>query len=157
MDAQTLLALHALYADYAAVLDSGDIGGWPDFFVEDGVYRLQSRENFDRGLPLATLSFESRAMLKDRVYGAQETLFHDPYHQRHVVGLPRLLAGEADGALRCEASYVVIRTKRDAMPEILSVGRYLDRVVPTPEGLRFAERLVIFDNDLIANSIVAPI
>lgn len=157
MDADTLLALHALYGDYAAVLDSGDIGGWPDFFTEDCVYRLQSRENFDRGLPLATLALESRAMLKDRVYGAQETLFHDPYHQRHVVGLPRLLAREAQGGLRCEASYVVIRTKRDAMPEILSVGRYLDRVVPTPEGLRFAERLVIFDNDLIANSIVAPI
>jgi len=157
MDASTLLALHALYADCAAVLDSGDISAWPDFFVEDGVYRLQSRENFDRGLPLATLSFESRAMLKDRVYGAQETLFHDPYHQRHVVGLPRLLATEADGTLRCEASYLVIRTKRDAMPEILSVGRYLDRIVATPEGLRFAERLVIFDNDLIPNSIVAPI
>lgn len=157
MDAETLLALHALYSEYAAVLDSGDISAWPDFFTENCVYKLQSRENYDRGLPLATLAFESRAMLQDRVYGAQETLFHDPYHQRHVVGLPRLLAREGEGTLRCEASYVVIRTKRDAMPEILSVGRYLDRVVATPEGLRFAERLVIFDNDLIANSIVAPI
>ena len=157
MDADTLLALHALYGDYAAALDSGDISAWPGFFTEDCVYKLQSRENFDRGLPLATLAFESRAMLQDRVYSAQETLFHDPYHQRHIVGLPRLLARETDGTLRCEASYVVVRTKRDAMPEILSVGRYLDRVVATPEGLRFAERLVIFDNDLIANSIVAPI
>lgn len=157
MDADTLLGLHALYSDYAAVLDSGDISGWPDFFTEDCIYKLQSRENFDRGLPLATLAFESRAMLEDRVYGAQETLFHDPYHQRHIVGLPRVLAREVDGTLRCEASYVVVRTKRDAMPEILSVGRYLDRVVATPDGLRFAARLVIFDNDLIANSIVAPI
>ena len=157
MDADTLLALHALYGDYAALLDSGDIGTWPDFFTEDGVYKLQSRENFDRGLPLAMLAFESRAMLKDRVYGAQETIFHDPYVQRHIVGLPRLLAREVDGTLRCEASYVVIRTKRDAMPEILSVGRTLDRVVATPEGLRFAERLVIFDNDLIANSLITPI
>ena len=157
MDADTLLALHALYGDYAAVLDSGDIGTWPDFFTEDGVYKLQSRENFDRGLPLATMAFESRAMLMDRVFGATETIFHDPYLQRHIVGLPRLLAREVDGTLRCEASYVVIRTKRDAMPEILSVGRYLDRVVPTPEGLRFAERQVIFDNDLVANSLITPI
>ena len=59
--------------------------------------------------------------------------------------------------LCCEASYLVIRTKHDAMPEILSVGRYLDRIVATPEGLRLAERLVIFDNDLIANSIIDPI
>jgi salicylate 5-hydroxylase small subunit len=157
MTADELLALHALYGEVAAVLDSGDFKRWPDFFTEDAVYKLQSRENFDRGLPLATLSFESRGMLKDRVFGAAETIYHDPYYQRHIVGPPRLLERGADGSLRCEASYVVIRTKRDAMPEILSVGRYLDRVVATPEGLRFAERLAIFDNDLIANSLIYPI
>jgi len=157
LTADELLALHALYSDYAAVLDSGHFARWPDFFTEDCIYRLQSRENFDRGLPLAMLSFESRGMLKDRVFGAAETIFHDPYYQRHVTGLPRLLARDADGSLRCEASYVVIRTRRDAMPEILSVGRYVDRVVATPEGLRYAERRVIFDNDLVANSLIYPI
>jgi salicylate 5-hydroxylase small subunit len=162
MSADTLLGLVALNAEYAAVLDNGDFSRWPDLFTEDAVYRLQSRENFDRGLPLATLSFESRGMLKDRVYGAAETIFHDPYYQRHVIGLPRVLAHSGDGAdgrpgLRCECNYVVLRTRRDAMPEVLSVGRYIDRVVQTPEGLRFAERLAIFDNDLIANSIIYPI
>ena len=156
MDTDTLLALHALYSDYAAVLDSGDFNRWPDFFTEDCIYKLQSRENFDRGLPLATLSFESRGMLKDRVFGATDTIYHDPYYQRHIVGLPRLLSRAADG-LRCEASYVVIRTKRDAMPEILSVGRYIDRVVSTADGLKFAERVAVFDNDLIANSLIYPI
>lgn len=156
LDADTLLALHELYSDYAAALDARELSRWPDFFTEDGVYKLQSRENFDRGLPLATMAFESRGMLRDRVYGAAETIYHDPYVQRHIVGLPRLLAREAE-VLRCEASYLVIRTKRDAMPEILSVGRTLDRIVATADGLRFAERLVIFDNDLIPNSIIDPI
>ena len=162
LDIETLLALHELYSDYSAALDARDLQRWPDFFTEDGHYQLQSRENFDLGLPLATMAFESKAMLKDRVYGALDTIFHDPYVQRHIVSLPRLLAREAQGdgqpeALVCETSYVVARTKRDAMAEILSVGRTLDRVVPTPEGLRFAKRLVIFDNDLIPNSIIDPI
>ena len=156
MDAPTLLALHELYSDYAAVLDARELQRWPDFFTEDAVYRLQSRENFDRGLPLATLSFESRGMLKDRVFGAAETIYHDPYVQRHITGLPRLLAREGD-VLVCEAPVLVVRTKRDAMPEILVVGRYLDRVVPHEDSLRFAQRLVIFDNDLIANSIIDPV
>jgi salicylate 5-hydroxylase small subunit len=156
MDADTLLALHALYSDYAATLDSGDFQRWPDYFTEDGIYKLQSRENFDRGLPLATLAFESRGMLKDRVFGAAETIYHHPYYQRHIVGLPRLLSRDAQ-RLYCEASYVVIRTHRDAMPEILSVGRYLDQVVGTADGLRFAQRLAIFDNDLIANSLIYPV
>ena len=54
-------------------------------------------------------------------------------------------------------SYVVLRTKRYRMAEILSTGRTIDRVVRTDDGLRFAERRVIFDNDLIPNSLIAPI
>ena len=156
LDIETLLALHELYADYAAALDARDLQRWPGFFTEDCIYKLQSRENFDRGLPLATMTFESRGMLQDRVYGAAETIFHHPYTQRHIVSLPRLLSRDGD-VLCCEASYLVIRTHQGHLPEILSVGRYLDRVVPTPDGLRFAERLVIFDNDLIPNSIIDPI
>lgn len=157
LGADSLLALVELNADYAAVLDHGELARWPELFTEDCVYRLQSRENFDRGLPLATMAFESRGMLKDRVFGASQTIFHDPYYQRHIVGLPRLLWRDDDGSLRTEANYAVIRTKRDAMPELLSVGRYIDRIVDTPDGLRFAERLAIFDNDLIANSIIDPV
>lgn len=156
LDFDTFLALQALYADYAAVLDAGDFERWPSFFTDPCVYKLQSRENFDRGLPLCTLAFESRGMLVDRVYGVKDTIYHDPYHQRHVVAAPRILQLD-DAGIRSEASYVVIRTKRDSMAEILSTGRYLDHVVRTDDGLKFAQRHVIFDNDLIPNSIIAPL
>jgi len=149
-------ALVQLYADYAAALDEGRWDAWPEFFTDDAIYKLQPRENFDRGLPLATMSFESKGMLKDRVVGATDTLFHDPYYQRHVVGAPRVLAVNG-AAIDSEASYVVIRTKQNALPEVYSAGRYLDRVVDTPAGLRFAQRLVIFDTELISNSIIYPI
>jgi salicylate 5-hydroxylase small subunit len=156
LDAHLLFELHALFANYSAALDNGELQRWPDFFTDDAIYKLQSRENFDRGLPLATLSFESKGMLKDRVFGATDTLFHDPYYQRHIVGLPRILGHDSTG-IHCETNYVVIRTKRDALPEVLSVGRYIDHVMTTVEGLKFAQRLVIFDNDLIANSLIYPI
>jgi salicylate 5-hydroxylase small subunit len=148
--------LQVLYATYGRVLDSGDYARWPEFFVDAAVYKVQSRENFDRGLPLAAIALESKAMLQDRVIGATDTIFHDPYYQRHVIGAPLVLEVE-DGVIHSEASYLVIRTRRDAMPEILSVGRYQDQVVDTPDGYRFAERLCIFDNDLIPNSLIYPI
>jgi salicylate 5-hydroxylase small subunit len=156
LDFDTWFALQALYADYAAALDARALERWPGFFTDDAVYRLQSRENFDRGLPLAVMAFESRGMLQDRVFGASQTIYHDPYVQRHVTSAPRVLQADSTG-WRCEASYVVIRTKRDGLPEILSVGCYADHIVATADGLRFAERLVIFDNDLIPNSIIDPI
>src|SRR6478672_2266229 len=138
------LALTQLYADYASAVDSGNWDLWPEFFTEQCVYRLQPRENFDRGFPLATLSFTSKGMLKDRVYGIKETLFHDPYYQRHIVGTPVVRAA-GEGSFRCEANYAVFRTKLSDATTVFNVGRYLDTVVRTPEGLKFAARECIYD------------
>jgi salicylate 5-hydroxylase small subunit len=149
-------ALAQLYADYASAVDSGNWDLWPGFFTDPCVYRLQPRENHERGFPLATLSFTSQGMLKDRVYGIKETLFHDPYYQRHVVGMPVVRAVEAHG-WRCEANYAVFRTKLSEASTVFNTGRYLDRVVRTPAGLKFASRECIYDSEMIPNSIIYPI
>jgi salicylate 5-hydroxylase small subunit len=150
------LALTQLQADYASAVDSGDWDRWPEFFTDDGVYRLQPRENHERGFPLATLAFTSKGMLKDRVYGIQETLFHDPYYQRHVIGPTRILRAEP-GRFECEANYAVFRTKLSEPSTVFNVGRYLDVVVRTPAGLKFARRECIYDSEMIPNSIIYPI
>lgn len=150
------LALTQLYADYASAVDSGHWDLWPEFFTEQCVYRLQPRENHERGFPLATLSFTSKGMLKDRVYGIKETLFHDPYYQRHIVGTPVVRSTEA-GQFRCEANYAVLRTKLSDASTVFNVGRYLDTVVRTPEGFKFASRECIYDSEMIPNSIIYPI
>jgi salicylate 5-hydroxylase small subunit len=156
IDFATYLHLSALYTDYAAAVDAGEWEKWPDFFVEDCSYRLQPRENHDRGFPLATLSFESKGMLKDRVYAISETLFHDLYYQRHVVGAPRVLAVDPE-RIHSEANYAVFRTKLNELSTVFNVGRYLDTVRRTPEGLKFESRLCIYDSEMIPNSIIYPI
>jgi salicylate 5-hydroxylase small subunit len=153
---ETHLALTRLYADYALAVDSGQWDLWPEFFMDDGVYKLQPRENHERGFPLATLSFTSKGMLKDRVYGIQETLFHDPYYQRHVVGAPVVRRVDA-GRIHSEANYAVFRTKLDKLSTVFNVGRYIDTIVQTPDGLKFAERLVVYDSEMIPNAIIYPI
>ncbi len=156
MNFETYHALTQLYADYASAVDSGRWELWPEFFTEDCSYRLQPRENHELGLPLATLSFESKGMLKDRAYGIAETLFHDPYYQRHVVGAPRVRKADAE-RIECEANYAVFRTKLSELTTVFNVGRYIDVVVPTPQGLRFASRLVVYDSEMIPNSLIYPI
>ena len=156
MDFNEFFELTQLYADYAGAVDAADWDAWPEFFVDDCVYKLQPRENHERGFPLATLAFDSKGMLKDRVYGIRETLFHDPYYQRHVVGVPRLLRVEPD-TLHCEANYAVFRTKLSDASTVFNVGRYLDTVVRTPAGLKFASRECIYDSEMIPNSIIYPI
>ena len=156
MDHATWFALAQLHADYAAAVDAADWDAWCEFFTDDCEYRLVPRENFERGLPLATLSFESKGMLKDRAYAIRETLFHDPYYQRHVVGAPRVLRIDA-GRIECESNYAVFRTKLSELTTVFNVGRYLDVVVRTPQGLKFASRICIYDSEMIPNSIIYPI
>jgi salicylate 5-hydroxylase small subunit len=156
LDFSTFYDLLALYSDYAMACDSAEWEKWPEFFVEEGTYRLQPRENFEQGLPLCLLALESRAMIRDRVYGVKETLYHDPYYQRHIVGTPRVLAADGD-AIRAEANYTVVRTKYDGEATVFSAGHYRDEIVRTPEGLRFRSRLCIYDTEMIANSVIYPI
>jgi salicylate 5-hydroxylase small subunit len=156
VDLQTWFAIQQLYADYSTSIDSGKWNLWPEFFTEKCVYKLQPRENYERGFPLATLFFSSKAMLIDRVYGITETIYHDPYYQRHVVGSP-LVKKVEDGRIHCEANYAVFRTKLDKESTVYNVGRYVDTIVQTPEGLKFAERLCIYDSEMIPNSIIYPI
>ena len=156
--ADTRVAIADLNADYAACLDERRFDQWPEFFTDDCIYKLQPRENHDRGLPLATMAYESKGMLRDRVYAATQTLFHIPYATRHVIGWPRVwIDSEGDGALAAEANYVVIRVRENELPEVFSTGRYLDRIVSDGGRLRFRQRLCIFDSALIANSIIYPI
>jgi salicylate 5-hydroxylase small subunit len=150
------IALTQLHADYASIVDAADWDAWCELFTDDCVYRVVPRENHERGLPLATMSFESKGMLKDRAYAIRETLFHDPYYQRHVVGPPRVLRAEGD-RIECEANYAVFRTKLSALTTVFNVGRYLDVIVRTPQGLRFASRQAIYDSEMIPNSIIYPI
>jgi salicylate 5-hydroxylase small subunit len=156
MDFKTYFELLNLYSDYAMVCDSADWEKWPDFFVEDGTYRLQPRENFEQGLPLCLLALESKNMIKDRVYGVKETMYHDPYYQRHIVGTPRIVSVDGDRIIS-EANYTVIRTKFDGDSTILSVGYYHDEIVRTPDGLKLKSRLCVYDSEMIANSIIYPI
>ncbi|VVD59146.1 salicylate hydroxylase [Pandoraea terrae] len=161
-DFETFHEVVRLHADYAAVVDSHDWDRWPGFFLETCTYRVQPRENHDQGLPLATLSFESRGMLMDRIYGIRDTLFHDPYYQRHVIGLPAVTRvsgapGKADEVLHVETNYAVFRTKPDQLSEVFNVGRYLDILHRTPDGLKFASRICVFDSEMIPNSLIYPI
>jgi len=61
------------------------------------------------------------------------------------------------GRFEVEANYAVFRTKLSQESTVFNVGRYLDVVVRTPEGLRFASRHCVYDSEMIPNSIIYPI
>jgi salicylate 5-hydroxylase small subunit len=155
-ESQLLLDLIRLNSEYAAAVDAAQWQTWIDFFTEDCEYKIQPRENHERGFPLSTLSLLSKNMLRDRVYGIHETLYHDPYYQRHVVGLP-VIREIKDDVIIAEANYAVFRTKLSGESTVFNVGRYLDRIQRVDHSLKFASRLCIYDSEMIPNSIIYPI
>jgi len=150
------LELANFYQDNAAAIDQERWDDWMAMFTEDCIYRIQSRENFDRNLPMAALSMDGMGMLKDRIYGVTETIFHDPYHQTHVVSAPRVIKTEGD-RIHSEANYAVFRTKNDGIAQVFNVGRYIDELKQTDGGLKLQSRICVFDNDMILNSLIYPI
>jgi len=150
------LELDQLNAAYAAALDERRFDEWPGFFLPEGVYRVQARENFDRGLPLALIALESQGMMKDRVYGITQTIYHGPYYTRHVLS-PAQVLGEEGDLVRVQTHYAVFRTRPGDASEVYNVGRYLDAIVRTPAGLKFASRQCIYDSEMVLNSLIYPI
>ena len=145
-----------LNADYAAALDEKRFDDWPEFFLEDGCYKLQARENFERGLPLALMAMESRGMMKDRVYGVTQTIFHGPYYMRHVIGAARVLSVNGN-TVDAEAGYAVFRTKPGGISEVYNVGRYIDTLVRVESALKIKSRLAVYDSEMVLNSLIYPV
>ena len=159
LKADDYISLLLFYQRYAETLDAAQYDEWPDFFTAECRYQVQSRENFDANLPLATLSFESQGMLKDRVYCIRETLYYEPYLQRHVVGAPVVSKVEGD-RVQAQASYAVFRTKPDEVTHVYNVGRYVDTLLRSPAALHgwlLQSRICVFDSDLILNSMIYPL
>lgn len=150
------LEIDQLNAAYAAALDERRFDAWPEFFLPDGHYTVQARENFDRGLPLALIALESQGMMKDRVYGITHTIYHAPYYTRHVVSPAQVLQAEG-GRIRAQANYAVFRTRPGDASEVYNVGRYIDEIERTPAGLKLARRTCVYDSEMVLNSLIYPV
>jgi salicylate 5-hydroxylase small subunit len=149
-------AIDALYADYAEALDDNELERWPDFFTEECLYKVVPRENWDRNLPIALMLCESKGMLRDRVTAVRNTAVFAPRTFRHLIGQYRIRE-EAPERLRITANYVVFQTLVDDLTRIQNAGKYVDLVVKTPEGLRFKEKICVFDSVLVPNSLIYPV
>lgn len=150
------LELDQLNAAYAAALDERRFDAWPEFFLPEGRYTVRSRENHERGLPLALIDLESQGMMKDRVYGVTQTIYHGPYYTRHVVS-PTQVLGVEGTRVRAQAHYAVFRTKPGDASEVYNVGRYIDEIERTPAGPKLASRLCVYDSEMVLNSLIYPV
>ena len=150
------LAVEELYADYAACLDEERFEDWPEFFTDPCLYKIVPRENFERGLPLATWLCESKGFLADRVTAIRKTAVYAPRYLRRMVSGIRVL-GWTDAVLDVRASYLAVETLQDELTRVFNAGQYRDKLVVDGGKLRFREKLCVFDSILVPNSLIYPL
>ncbi|HCO43016.1 MAG TPA: anthranilate 1,2-dioxygenase [Gammaproteobacteria bacterium] len=145
-----------LLSDYVECIDDDRLEEWPDLFVDDCVYQVIARENADRGLPTSAMFCDSRGMLRDRIVALRHANIYAKHYYRHVLSNVNV-KGVQDGELLVQSNYVVFQTLVEGDTQIFNAGKYIDRMVATPDGLRLKSKRVVFDTYRIPNLLVTPL
>jgi anthranilate 1,2-dioxygenase small subunit len=145
-----------LLSDYVERIDDDRLEEWPELFVDHCVYQVIARENADRGLPTSAIYCDSRGMLVDRVVALRHANIYAKHYYRHVLSNVNVKGLDGD-ELIVQSNYVVLQTLVEGDTHVFNAGKYLDRMVATPDGLRFKSKVVVFDTYRIPNLLVTPL
>jgi anthranilate 1,2-dioxygenase small subunit/terephthalate 1,2-dioxygenase oxygenase component beta subunit len=157
MNIELVVRVADLNARYTDAIDADRLEAWPDFFLDDGRYRITTAENVVQGLPLSIMYAASRAMLRDRVTALREANVYEGQRYRHVLGTPLITAVEADG-LRARTGFMVARVMRTGDTMLFATGCYEDRVIlDASDRPLFAEKTVILDSRQIDTLLAIPL
>jgi anthranilate 1,2-dioxygenase small subunit len=153
-------AVEELIHSYIACIDDDRLEEWPGFFVDDCLYRVVPRENFDQNLPIALIHCDSRGMLQDRVTAHRKANLFAPHRYRHLVSAVRITGWE-DGIVTARANFAVFRTSTDPISygttEVYGVGEYRNRIALIDQALKFKEKIVILDTSRIQSLLATPL
>ena len=155
-DGEARAAIADLMADYCHFIDDDRLEDWLDFFVEDCVYKILSRENEQSNLPLELMSCLNKNMLRDRVLSLRQANIYNIHTDKHLLGAVRVLDA-ADGVYRVQANYAAYQTNQDGVTELFGVGTYRDRIVFVESRPYFKEKIVIADTFGIPRMLSTPL
>ncbi len=148
--------LRDLYEEIADLLDDDRVESLPDYFLEEGVYRITTRENYDQGLPGALMFCEGVPMMRDRILAIRETQVYEPRTWRHFISGVQV-TGVEDDVVKARANFLITEAMSDRDPTVFVVGRFVDTLVRRGDRLLFRERIAVCDNHHIRRSIIMPI
>nr|WP_250478148.1 MULTISPECIES: aromatic-ring-hydroxylating dioxygenase subunit beta [unclassified Caballeronia] len=143
-------------AEYVRCIDDGDLAGWPDFFVDECIYKVTTAENHKRGLEASLIYAASRGMLMDRVASLRDANIYERHAYRHLLGQPYIVSEDLD-VVRSETSFMVVRIMRDGTTSLFVTGRYLDAYVRNGNSVRLRERVAVCDSSRIDTLLALPL
>lgn len=146
----------ALFADYAAHIDADELEAWPDFFTDQGRYKITTAFNLRRNLPIGIIDAKNRNMLVDRVAALRHANIYERQSYRHIISAIRILRQENE-SLSAEAGFMVVRTLSDGDQSLFATGRYAAEIDFRGPRPLFTNLLVVLDSEKIDTLLAIPL
>jgi 3-phenylpropionate/cinnamic acid dioxygenase small subunit len=152
----TLDRIMAVNAAYIRCIDTGALEGWPDFFLDDCLYKVTTADNLKAGFAAGVIYADSKAMLSDRILALRQANVYEKQNYRHIVGLPNVIRNGGDTA-ECETPFIVVRIMHDGQTDVFATGVYLDTLRDAGGSLKFAQRVVVCDSSRFDTLVALPL
>jgi anthranilate 1,2-dioxygenase small subunit len=159
-------ALDLLTRYVRVVDDPRRVDEWPELFADEAEYLVVTRENHERGLPVAVIRDDSKDRIRDRVViikefwgagGRSEDRHYNLSWPRHIVG-PAWVDVRESGDAALGAHFMVWGAAQiGGSPLLLAVGEYRDIVEFAGGAARFKSKTVILDNTVLQDVFVYPL
>lgn len=144
-------------SEYCSALDHNEVEQWPEFFTEDAIYRITSRENVDLNMVVGLVYAEGKPMLHDRAVAISRTQMYAPRYLQHLVTNIRPIE-EKDNLILAQANFILLQTLVEGPSTLHLTGSYYDIFErQADDSLLLKERQVIFDTSVLANDLVLPV
>ena len=95
-------------------------------------------------------------MLEDRIAALRQANKYNIHTDRHIIGLPRIIAAGAD-RIEIEAPFAVYQTDPEGETRLFATGLYRDRIEREGDALRIAEKLVLLDTFAVPTLLATPL
>lgn len=149
--------IYNLLSEYGDCLDSDALEKWPELFLENGKYLIQSRENIEAGMEGGYwMYYTSQGMMRDRVTSLRHINTYNKHYYRHLISNIKINE-QGDGSFHTRSNFLVVQADFEGKFECTHAGEYRDVIIISEGKAKFKEKLVIPDTFHTASAIIYPL
>jgi anthranilate 1,2-dioxygenase small subunit len=150
--------IEQLIYSWARAIDENKVEDIAELIEDSGRYRVKSRFNHDRDLPLAVIDCKGVAQLRDRILSMRKANVYQPHHYRHMISGIQILSEPQPNVFEVRSNFLITRTMDlSGDMKIFASGQTQDLISLDKGKPQFKDRLFLFDSRVIETLMIIPL
>lgn len=151
-------AIEQLIYSWARAIDEDRVEDIAGLIEDNARYRVKSRFNHDRDLPLAVIDCKGAAQLRDRILSMRKANVYQPHHYRHMISGIQILSEPQPNVFEVRSNFLITRTMDlSGDMKIFASGQTQDLITLDKSTAQFKDRLFLFDSRVIETLMIIPL